>query len=228
MSQLLGNNKYAKAINNWQVSTPVTSCIPSLSVVSWQQSVLPALLDSNILRSYFIASNPLSSAKPLNNDTVISTATGTFIAAGVNRWASMYVVNTSAFIETNDIPNYYYFNSAKQLQEIAGQYFFDYAAINDDLILMKEETFKSLVKSTIGVDTISIPIIMTSALNYTSQQVIETPFQTRLQVCADYLWQNLNTLQTYVKAGYPTWNTTTYTVNSAVLADNLNLGTVTA
>ena len=228
MSQLLGNNKYAKAINNWQVSTPVTSCIPSLSVVSWQQSVLPALLDSNILRSYFIASNPLSSAKPLNNDTVISTATGTFIAAGVNRWASMYVVNTSAFIETNDIPNYYYFNSAKQLQEIAGQYFFDYAAINDDLILMKEETFKSLVKSTIGVDTISIPIIMTSALNYTAQQVIETPFQTRLQVCADYLWQNLNTLQTYVKAGYPTWNTTTYTVNSAVSADNLNLGTVTA
>lgn len=228
MSQLLGSNKYAKSINSWQVSIPVTTCIPSLSVVSWRQSVLPALLDSNILRSYFVASNPLSSAKPLNNDTVITTATGSFVAVGVNRWASMYVVNTSAYIETNDIPGYYYFTSAKSLQNIAGQYFYDYAVINDDLITMKEDTFKALVKSTIGADTIAIPIIMTSALNYTSQQVTETPFQTRLQVCANYLWQNLNTLQTYIKAGYPTWNTTTYTVNSAVSSEILNTGAVTA
>ena len=228
MSQLLGDNKYAKSINSWQVSIPVTTCIPTLSVVSWKQSVLPVLLNSNILRSYFIASNPLSSAKPLHNDTVITTATGSFVAAGVNRWASMYVVNTSAFIETNDIPGYYYFNSAKQLQDLAGQYFYDYKEINDDLITMQEGTFKSLVKSTIGTDTIAIPIIMTSALNYSTQQVAETPFQIRLQVCADYLWQNLSTLQSYVKTGYPTWNTTTYTVNSAVSGDSLNIGTIAA
>jgi hypothetical protein len=220
MVQLLDNNKYTVSINNWQVAVPVSACIPSLSVVSWQQSVLPAILDRDIVTSYFSATNPQYAAKPLN-ETILSTATGSFVAAGVNRWASLYVINPSAYAEMNDIPNYYYFATAKKLQDVAGQYFFDYAIVSDDLIGMSEETFKSLVNSKVATDPKVISIILTNAFGYTDLQVEEITLDGRKQLCADYLWSNLSTLQGYVNSNYATWNTTTYTVNSSVSADNL-------
>jgi len=227
MSEYLDDNKYAKTINNWQVSCPVTASIPSLSVVSWQYSVLPALLNTNILKSYFIASNPLSSVKPLN-DTVVSTATGSFIAVGVNRWASVYVINTSAYTETNDIPNYVYFNSAKQLQDIAGQYFYDYVSVKDDLITMKEDVFKRLATSKLDVNPSTMPTIMMSALNYTELGVQETAFEVRKAICADYLWNNVFRLQQYIKNNVVLWNTTAFTVNSALSADPIDFRAITS
>jgi hypothetical protein len=220
MVQLLDNNKYSASINNWQVAVPVSACIPSLSVISWQQSVLPAILDRNIVTAYFNATDPQYAAKPLN-ETILSTATGSFIAAGVNRWASLYVINPSAYAELNDIPNYYYFATAKKLQDVAGQYFFDYANVSDDLIKMSEDTFRSLVNSNVTTDPKVISIILTNGFGYSEIQVAEIAFEERKRLCSDYLWSNLSTLQTYINSNYATWNTTTYTVNSSVSADIL-------
>lgn len=220
MAQLLDNNKYSVSVNNWQVAVPVSACIPSLSVVSWQQSVLPAILNRNIISAYFSATNPQYAVKPLN-ETILSTATGSFVAVGVNRWASLYIVNPKAYAEMNDIPNYYYFNTAKNLQDIAGQYFFDYTTVPDDLIKMNEETFRSLVNSKIATDPKVMSIILTNTAGYTNLQVEEIPFNNRKQLCADYLWSNLSTLRTYINSNYTKWNTTTYTVNSSVSADSL-------
>lgn len=220
MAQLLDNNKYSISINNWQVAIPVSACIPSLSVISWQHSVLPAILDRKIVTSYFNATSAEYAVKPLN-ETVLSTATGSFIAVGVNRWASLYVINPSAYAETNDIPNYYYFETAKKLQDIAGQYFFDYTSVSDDLISMSEDTFKALVDGKIATDPKVMSIILTNSLGYTELQVEEIAFNNRKQMCANYLWSNLAALQTYVNSNYSTWNTTTYTVNTAVSADSL-------
>lgn len=227
MAQLLDNNKYSVSINNWQVAVPVSACIPSLSVVSWQQSVLPAILNRTIITNYFSATDPQYAVKPLN-ETVLSTATGSFVAVGVNRWASLYIINPKAYGEMNDIPNYYYFNTAKNLQDIAGQYFFDYTSVSDDLISMSEETFRALVDSKIATDPKVMSIILTNAFGYTDLQVEEIAFDTRKQSCADYLWSNLSVLQTYINSNYATWNTTTYTVNTAVSADDLPIGQVLA
>lgn len=225
MAQLLDNNKYSVSVNNWQVAVPVSACIPSLPVVSWQQSVLPAILDRNIITAYFKATDPQYAVKPLN-ETVLSTATGTYVAVGVNRWASLYVINLSAYAEMNDIPNYYYFSTAKNLQDLAGQYFFDYTSVSDNIISMNEDTFKSLVNSKIATDPKVMSIILTNAFGYTDLQVEEIAFNNRKEICAEYLWSNLLTLQKYINSNYDTWNTTTYTVNTAVSADSLPAGQI--
>lgn len=227
MAQLLDGNKYSVSINNWQVAAPVSACIPTLSVVSWQQSVLPAILDRNIISTYFSASDPFYAAKPLN-ETVLSTATGSFVAIGVNRWASLYIINPKAFIETNDIPNYYYFSTAKQLQDIAGQYFFDYPTVSDDLITINEDSFKALVKSKIATDPKVMSVMLTNAFGYTELQVEEIAYDNRRDLCATYLWDNLLTLQKYITSNFATWNTPTFTVNASVSADTFNLGAITA
>jgi hypothetical protein len=227
MAQTLDGKKYSISINNWQIAAPVKECIPSLPVVSWQQSVLPAILNRNTIAAYFSATDPSYAAKPLN-ETVLSTATGTFIAIGVNRWASLYIVNPKAFIETNDIPNYYYFSTAKSLQDIAGQYFFDYPTVTDDLITISEGSFKTLVKSKIATDPKVMSIMLTNAFGYTELQVEEIAYDDRKDLCARYLWDNLLTLQRYINNNFATWNTPTFTINPSVSADTLNLGSILA
>ena len=227
MAQSLDDNKYIVSINNWQIAAPVAECIPTLPVVSWQQSVLPAILDRNIIEAYFKATSPNFAARPLN-ESVLSTATGTFIAVGVNRWASLYIVNPKAFIETNDIPNYYYFTTAKSLQDITGQYFFDYPSVSDDLITINEGTFKSLVKSKIATDPKVMSIMITNAFGYTDLQVEEITYDDRKNICANYLWDNLVTLQNYINNNFATWNTSSFTINSSVSADSLDLGSIVA
>jgi len=214
----LADNKYFGTINNWQVIAPVSACMPSLSVVSFNQSLLPALLNNNILTSYFLASDPTSAAKPLA-DTVVTAATATFIALGVNRWASLYIINPKAYGEFNDIPNYYAFKDAEGLQNIAGQYFYDYTAISDDLITMEEETFKTLLLPKIDTNNLIMPTILMGGLGYSLNDVQSTAYIDRKNICVNYLWQNTLQLQNHIKT---TWDTT-YTTNSAVTG-SFNIG----
>lgn len=218
MSINIGNNKYQKIINNWQVTVPVTACIPALSVISWSKSIETALLNTNILSSYFIATDPLSSAKPMA-DTVLSTATGSFIALGINRWASMYTINPSAYCELNDIPFYYYYKSAEQLQALAGQYFNDIKNATDDIVTMPKETFYGLARSKITVNPNAMPIILKYAFNMSAQDILELPFEVKISTCIDYLWTNTQTLKGYIKDNITEWATTNFTVNSSVSAD---------
>jgi len=71
-------------------------------------------------------------------------------------------------------------------------------------------------------------IMITNAFGYTDLQVEEITYDDRKNICANYLWDNLVTLQNYINNNFATWNTSSFTINSSVSADSLDLGSIVA
>ena len=70
--------------------------------------------------------------------------------------------------------------------------------------------------------------MITNAFGYTDLQVEEITYDDRKNICANYLWDNLVTLQNYINNNFATWNTSSFTINSSVSADSLDLGSIVA
>jgi hypothetical protein len=85
-----------------------------------------------------------------------------------------------------------------------------------------------LVKSKIATDPKVMSIMITNAFGYTDLQVEEITYDDRKNICANYLWDNLVTLQNYINNNFATWNTSSFTINSSVSADSLDLGSIVA